>query len=144
MSAERRARNAEIIDEFRANSGIVGGPFDGTPMLLLTTTGARSGEPRTMPLTYLRDGDDHLVVFAANGGSPHHPGWYHNLLADPRVTLEVGPDRFEAVAHDAEGVERERLWAAKLAVMPLLADFETRAGDRVIPVVVLVRSARSR
>jgi deazaflavin-dependent oxidoreductase (nitroreductase family) len=144
VSAERRAMNAEIIDEFRANSGVVGGPFDGTPLLLLTTTGARSGELRTMPLTYRRDGDDRLVVFAANGGRPNHPGWLHNVLADPGVTVEVGDQRFAATAHIAEGPERDRLWFATLAVMPLLADFETRAGDRVIPVVVLVRSARPR
>jgi deazaflavin-dependent oxidoreductase (nitroreductase family) len=144
MSAERLAMNARIIDEFRANDGLVGGDFDGTPMLLLTTTGARSGEPRTMPLTYLPDGDDRLVVFAANGGRPNHPDWLHNLLADPGVTVEVGARRFAATARIAEGPERERLWAAKLAVMPTLADFQARAGARRIPVVVLcgLRSAR--
>lgn len=136
--SERLRRNQAVIEEFRAAGGVVGGDFAGVPLLLLTTTGARSGEPRTMPMAYLADGG-RLVVFAANGGRPHHPGWYHNLLADPRARAEVGTEAYAVVAADAEGAERERLWAAQLEVTPYFAGFQERAGRRRIPVVVLTR-----
>ncbi|MFJ6938986.1 nitroreductase family deazaflavin-dependent oxidoreductase [Streptomyces sp. NPDC101132] len=133
--SERLERNQRVIDEFRAKGGVVGGDFEGMPLLLLTTTGARSGEPRTSPMAYLRDGD-RLVVFAANGGREHHPGWYHNLLAHPSAGVEVGKDSFTVTAAVADGAERERLWAAQLAVAPFLGDFQARSGRRV-PVVTL-------
>ncbi|MET7902384.1 nitroreductase family deazaflavin-dependent oxidoreductase [Streptomyces sp. NPDC005355] len=139
QQAEMRALNTKVIEEFRANEGAVGGQFEGIPLLLLTTTGARSGQPRISPLVYLADGD-RLVVFAANGGSDSTPGWYHNLAADPaaEVEVEVGTDRCAAAWHVAEGAERERLWAAQVAHSPYLADFQT-ATERQIPVVVLRR-----
>ncbi|MGD9696601.1 MAG: nitroreductase family deazaflavin-dependent oxidoreductase [Thermoleophilia bacterium] len=127
--------NERIIEEFRANAGRVGGRFEGSPLLLLTTTGARTGLARTTPLVYLADGD-RFAVFASAGGSPAHPSWYRNLLANPRVRLEVGTAHLEATASVAEGAERERLWAAQVARMPAFGDYQ-RAVEREIPVVIL-------
>jgi deazaflavin-dependent oxidoreductase (nitroreductase family) len=139
VSAERLQMNQAVIDEFRSAGGVVGGDYTGTPLLLLTTTGARSGEPRTMPVMYLADGE-RLVVFAANGGRPHHPGWYHNLLAAPTAHVEVGTDAYAVTASEAEGAERERLWSRQLTTAPYFAGFQDRAGKRRIPVVVLTRT----
>ena len=139
--AQRLQWNEQIIEEFRANKGVVGGPFAGATLLLLTTRGARSGEWRTMPLAALPAGDGRWAVFAANGGRPNRPGWYHNLVADPAVTVEIGTERFPAVAADAAGEERERLWEAQLALLPALADFQATAPGP-IPVVLLTRSDR--
>ncbi|MFC4033015.1 nitroreductase/quinone reductase family protein [Streptomyces polygonati] len=136
--SERLRRNQLVIDEFRSAGGVVGGDFEGTPLLLLTTTGARSGESRTMPMTYLEDGA-RLVVFAANGGRENHPGWYYNLLADPSAQVEVGTEAYAVTAAESEGAERERLWAEQLGRMPYLADFQRRAGQRRVPVIVLTR-----
>ena len=135
--SERLRRNQQVIDEFRSNGGVVGGDFAGVPLLLLTTTGARSGEPRTMPLTYLRDGSQ-LVVFAANGGRTNHPGRFHNLLADPSAHVEVGTDSYPVTAAVAEGPARDRLWSRQLPVTPYFAAFQDKAG-RLIPVVTLTR-----
>ena len=136
--SERLARNQQVIDEFRSNGGAVGGDFEGVPLLLLTTTGARSGESRTMPLTYLRDGS-RLVVFAANGGRPNHPGWYHNLLADPTAHVEVGTDSYAVTAGLAEAPDRDRLWSQQLRATPYFASFQERSG-RLIPAVTLTRT----
>lgn len=141
MSETRRSSwsnfNQDIIDQFRANRGtIVSGQFKGAPLLLLTTTGARSGKVYTTPLAHTRDGERYVVI-ASKGGAPTHPDWYHNLVAHPRVTVEVGPDRFEAQARVAQGDERERLFAAQAAKMPGFGDYE-RKTTRQIPVVVLV------
>jgi deazaflavin-dependent oxidoreductase (nitroreductase family) len=133
--SERLRRNQAVIDEFRAHAGVVGGDFAGVPLLLLTTTGARSGQPRTMPVTYLPDGP-RLVVFAANGGRERHPGWYHNLLAHRCARVEVGTDACDVTAAVAEGTDRERLWARQLLRTPYLDAFQERSGRR-IPVVVL-------
>lgn len=130
--------NASVIDEFRSNHGQVGGQFTGAPMILVTTTGAKSGKPRTKPLVYLADGD-RMVVFASNAGAPTNPDWYHNLVAHRRVTVEAGDEAFDAVASVAEGEERERLFAQQVAAMPGFADYLQRT-DRVIPVVVLTRA----
>ncbi|WNM35907.1 nitroreductase family deazaflavin-dependent oxidoreductase [Streptomyces sp. Li-HN-5-11] len=137
--SERLQRNQLVIDEFRSAGGVVGGDFAGVPLLLLTTTGARSGEPRTMPMTYLRDGT-RLVVFGANGGRPKHPGWYHNLLADPAALVEVGTEAYRVTATVTEGAERERLWAQQLLHTPYFEGFQEQAGRR-IPVVALTRDA---
>jgi deazaflavin-dependent oxidoreductase (nitroreductase family) len=136
--SERLQRNQAVIDEFRAGGGVVGGDFAGTPLLLLTTTGARSGQRRTMPLTYLRDGA-RLVVFAANGGRENQAGWYHNLLAHPSATVEVGTETFEVTSVAVEGAERERLWAQQVARTPYFAGFQERSG-RLIPVIALTRA----
>jgi deazaflavin-dependent oxidoreductase (nitroreductase family) len=129
--------NTAIIDEFRANAGKVGGNFEGAPMVLVTTTGAKSGQPRIAPLVYLPDGD-RVIIFASKAGAPTNPDWYHNLKANPLVTVEVGPEKYEATATEITGAERDRLFAAQVAVMP---GFQTYADgtSRIIPVVALDR-----
>ena len=129
--------NQSIIDEFRANEGRVGGQFEGAPMLLLTHTGRKSGEQRTNPLVYFAEGDM-MYVFASKGGFPTNPDWYANIIANPDVTLEVGTDRFDAVASEVTGPERDRIYAANAALRPAFKDYETRT-TRKIPVVALRR-----
>ena len=135
--SERLQQNKLVIDEFRSAGGVVGGPFEGMPLLLLTTTGVRSGQPRTTPMAYFRDGS-RLVVFAANGGSKNNPGWYHNLLANPVAQVEVGTEAYQVTGAETESAERERLWAQRLTQAPLLAELQKQAG-RPIPVVALTR-----
>ncbi|MFH8346653.1 nitroreductase family deazaflavin-dependent oxidoreductase [Streptomyces sp. NPDC018045] len=132
------AFNQRVIEEFRANRGRVGGMFEGRPLLLLTTTGAKTGLPRTTPAVYLPDGEDRLAVFASNGGSPTAPAWYHNLTAHPVATVEAGTRTYRARATEAAGADRERLWARQVAADPQFAAFQERAGRR-IPVLVLTR-----
>ena len=131
--------NSQIVDEFRANAGVVGGPFDGATLLLLHTTGAKSGQERVVPLVYRSDGNN-LVVFGSKGGAPSHPDWYRNLVANPKATVEVGTDRFDVVAHTAEGDERTRIWELQKQEVPQFAQYEQNT-DREIPVVVLERVA---
>lgn len=135
---EFKAFNRNLIDEFRNNQGKVTGIFERAPLLLLTTTGARSGRPFTTPLVYSTDGD-RLVVIASKGGAPTSPDWYHNVVAHPKVTIELPGERFEATASIAQGAERDRLYQAQAALMPNFADYE-RNTTRVIPVVVLERA----
>jgi deazaflavin-dependent oxidoreductase (nitroreductase family) len=129
--------NRNLIGEFRANDGKVTGVFAGAPVLLLTTTGARSGRKHTTPLVYQQDGD-RIVVFGSKGGAPTHPAWYHNLVANPIVTVELPGETFEAKAATTEGAERERIWSAQKEIMPGFAEYEAKT-DRQIPVVVLER-----
>ena len=129
--------NAAIIEEFRTNEGRVGGQFAGAPMLLLTTTGRKSGQRRTNPMMYLADGD-RLLVFASKGGAPTNPDWYRNLVADPHVTVEVGTDKYEAHAIVVSGEERDRLYAEQSRRYPGFGEYQ-RNTSRVIPVVALVR-----
>jgi deazaflavin-dependent oxidoreductase (nitroreductase family) len=129
--------NTKIIEEFRANQGRVGGSFQGAPMLLLTTTGRRTGERRTNPMMYLADGD-RLLVFASKGGAPTNPDWYHNLVANPEVTVEVGTESYQAHATALQGDERDRLYAEQSSRYPGFAEYQ-RNTSRVIPVVALVR-----
>ena len=133
--------NRGIIEEFRANGGVVGGPFEGAPMILVTMTGAKSGRRLTSPLVYSTDGDD-VVIIASKAGAPSHPNWYHNLVANPTVTVEVGTDTWEATAELAEGDERKRLYDAQAAQMPQFAEYEKSAAEagREIPVFRLVRN----
>ena len=127
-----------LITDFRANGGqVTSGPFAGRPVLLLTTTGAQSGQPRLAPVVYSRDGDGYVIV-ASKGGAPTHPAWYHNLLANPVVTVEVGGETFEARARVTESVERDRLFAERVAQSPGFADYQKKT-TRAIPVVVLER-----
>jgi deazaflavin-dependent oxidoreductase (nitroreductase family) len=135
--SDRSQFNQKIIEEFRANEGRVGGPFAGRPMLLLSTTGARSGQPRIAPLVYTTDGD-RLVVIASKGGAPTNPDWYHNLVANPDVTVEVGTERFPARATVTEGAERERLFAAQATLMPGFAEYQQKTTRR-LPVITLER-----
>jgi deazaflavin-dependent oxidoreductase (nitroreductase family) len=134
--------NQPIIEEFRANGGKVGGPFEGGDLLLLTTTGAKSGAEHTVPLGYVRDGDLLLVVGSA-AGAPRHPAWYHNLLAHPMVRVEIGTEVFEAIAVPAEGARRERLFEHVVRAAPGYADYQTRT-TRTLPVVALERSEPER
>ncbi|MEN2419352.1 nitroreductase/quinone reductase family protein [Streptomyces rimosus] len=127
--------NQSVIDEFRANEGKVGGPFEGGDLLLLTTTGAKSGKPYTTPLGYVREGDLLLVV-GSNLGGPRDPDWYHNLLAHPQVRVELGTETYEAIAVPAEGERRDRLFAQVVRVAPGYADYQART-TRTLPVVVL-------
>jgi deazaflavin-dependent oxidoreductase (nitroreductase family) len=129
--------NQSVIQEFRENGGQVGGPWEGRDLLLLTTSGRKSGRPRTTPVAYTRDGD-RLLVYASKGGAPEDPDWFRNLVADPEVTVEVGPGRYAATAVPLEGEERDRLWAEHTARWPHFADYQAKAG-RLIPVVALVR-----
>jgi deazaflavin-dependent oxidoreductase (nitroreductase family) len=129
--------NQQIIAEFRANSGKVGGPFEGAPMVLVQHRGARTGTERTTPLMYLPDGDD-VVIFASKGGAPDNPDWYHNLLANPETTAELGTETVAVRARVAEGDEREDLWTRQKLAYPQFQAYED-ATDRVIPVVVLER-----
>jgi deazaflavin-dependent oxidoreductase (nitroreductase family) len=133
----RIERNQAVIDEFRANGGRVGGAFADTPLLLLHTRGAKSGEPRIHPLAYIQDGD-RLVVTAPNGGRDQHPAWYYSVLADPNVVVEVGSEQYRARATIAEEPERTRLYAKMVERHPSFADFE-RATSRAIPVVIFER-----
>ena len=128
--------NAQIIDEFHANAGVVGGPFEGATLLLLHHTGAKSGKRYVNPLVYRRDGDRY-VIFASKAGAPTHPDWYHNLIAHPDVSVEVGTDTISAVASEATGEERDTLYAAQAKDSPQFAEYEKSAGGRTIPVVLL-------
>ncbi len=129
--------NQQVIAEFRANAGQVGGQFAGAPMLLLTTTGARSGQARTAPLVYTTDGD-RFVIIASKGGAPTNPDWYHNVRANPEATVEVGTETFQARATVPDGEERDRLFDQMAAQMPGFAEYQ-RNTTRRIPVVVLER-----
>ena len=130
--------NQRIIAEYRANGGKVGGGFANTPLLLLNTIGAKSGQPRTNPLAYITDGD-RIVVIASKGGAHTHPDWYYNVLAHPLVTVELGRERFQARATVvAEGPERDRLYAKMVERNPGFADYE-RKTQRKIPAVILER-----
>ena len=131
--------NENVINEFRANGGKVGGQFEGARMMLLTTTGAKSGQARTKPVVYTTDGD-RFVIIASKAGAPTNPDWFHNLVANPEVILEVGDERFPARATVVSGEERRRLYDAQAALMPGFADYAQKT-TREIPVVVLDRLA---
>lgn len=133
------AFNRKVIAEFRANDGAVTGPFAGSPLLLLTTIGAKSGIARTTPLVHTRDGDN-VVIIASKGGAPSHPDWFRNLSANPHVEVELPGERFHARARVAEGEERNRLYRAQAQLMPNFDEYAAKT-DRVIPVVVLERVA---
>lgn len=137
--AEVNDWNARIIEEFRANGGRVGGQFEGAPLLLLHTTGARSGVQRVNPMMYLSDGG-RMFVFASKAGADSHPDWYHNLLKTPAVTVEVGTETFAATATPLAEEERAAVYAKQAALYPGFAEYQAKT-TRVIPVVELVRSA---
>ncbi|MFE9747420.1 nitroreductase/quinone reductase family protein [Saccharothrix saharensis] len=131
--------NQQVITEFRANAGRVGGPFEGGRLILLTTTGARTGTRHTNPVGYLPDGD-RIVVIASAGGSPRHPDWFHNLVADPVVQVEDGVFTYEAKATVLEGDERDRLWARAVESDPGWAEYQAKTSRR-IPVIALTQIA---
>lgn len=128
--------NRGVIEEFRANDGKVGGPFEGAPVLLLTTVGAKSRERRTTPVMYLPDGE-RMIIFASLGGAPNNPAWFHNLVANPSTTVEVGSDTVEVNAVVTSGEERDRLFDQQAALYPQFADYAQKT-TRQIPVVALV------
>jgi deazaflavin-dependent oxidoreductase (nitroreductase family) len=135
MSTSPADFNAQIIEEFHANEGRVGGMFEDMPLLLLHHTGARTGKSRINPLAYQSD-RGRYVVFASKGGAPSNPDWYHNLEAQPNVTIEVGTDTIDVVASEATGEEHERLFRTQAERFPQFAEYEQKA-ERVIPVIVL-------
>lgn len=136
MSERPPGFDQDLIDQFRANAGqILTGPFAGRRLMLLTTSGAKTGRLLTKPLGFTRDGERYVVI-ASKGGAPTNPAWYHNLVANPRVTVEIGGERFEAQASVAEGAERERLYAQQAAQIPVFGEYQ-KMTQRQIPVVVL-------
>src|SRR3954468_5063781 len=133
--------NEPIIDEFRAKDGKVGGRFEGFPLLLLHHTGAKSGIERVNPLAYQRLSDDSVAVFASKGGAPTNPDWYHNVVANPDVTVELGTETFPARAGIAEGPKRDEIWERQKRDWPGFAEYEEKTkGIREIPVVVLEKT----
>jgi deazaflavin-dependent oxidoreductase (nitroreductase family) len=135
--ADLKAFHTQRIAEFRANGGKLNPPLDAVPLLVLTTTGAKSGQPHAMPMSYTTDGG-RIVVVAAAGGAPKHPAWYHNLVANPEVTVEVGGEAFLARATIVSEPERSRIFAQHTAQRPNFVDFQQRT-TRQLPVVVLER-----
>lgn len=131
--------NSKIIDEFRSNHGRVGGQFEGAPLLLLTTTGAKSGQQRVHPVMYMLD-DGTVYVFASKGGAPSNPAWFHNLLAHPNVIVEIGPEKFDATARVITGPEHDRIYAEQARRYPGFAEYQEKTS-RLIPVVALDRAA---
>jgi deazaflavin-dependent oxidoreductase (nitroreductase family) len=127
--------NTTIIEEFRANQGKVGGNFEGAPVLLLHTVGAKSGQPRVHPMMYQKVPDGY-AVFASKGGAPTNPDWFHNLVAHPEVQAEIGANTVDLVARVAEGEERDEIWTKQKADYPGFADYESKT-TRQIPVIVL-------
>ena len=127
--------NKKIIEEFRTNKGVVGGPFNGMKLLLLTTKGAKSGKEYTNPLAYTNEGDK-FVIIASKGGAPTNPGWYYNLLAHPEVTIEVGTEKFKVRATDTKDPERDRLYDQQAKEYPTFNDYKAKTS-RVIPVFLL-------
>jgi deazaflavin-dependent oxidoreductase (nitroreductase family) len=133
--------NKPIIDEFRASDGVVGGEFAGIPLLLLTTTGARTGQARVNPLAYMNHGDRHIII-ASYRGAPTNPPWYYNLLSNPEVNVEVGNERFTARADVLDEPERTELYAKIAEILPVFSEYQSKT-TRVIPVVALTRSEKA-
>lgn len=136
---EARDWNARIIAEFRANAGRVGGQFEGAPLLLLHTTGAKSGVERVNPMMY-QAVDGGWAVFASKAGADTNPDWFHNATRNPRAEIEVGTERVEVVARVTEGEERERIWSEQKRRYPGFADYEQKTS-RQIPVLILERAS---
>ncbi|WP_157249457.1 nitroreductase family deazaflavin-dependent oxidoreductase [Nonomuraea typhae] len=131
--------NQQVIDEFRANGGKVGGYFEGSDLVLLTTTGAKSGKQVTSPVMYMKDGDRYVII-ASNAGADHHPAWYHNLVANPDLTAEIGTETFPAKAEQVPDEERDALYARMVAIAPGFAEYEAKTTRR-IPVLAFHRTA---
>jgi deazaflavin-dependent oxidoreductase (nitroreductase family) len=136
--SEMSSYNQTIIDEFRANDGVVGGGFEGSPIVLLTTTGAKSGQTRINPLVCLPSENGTIYVFASAAGAPKHPDWFHNLVAHPTVHVEFGTESFDATATPVTGSERDELYALQAERFPGFAEYQEKT-TRTIPVVALTR-----
>lgn len=141
MSTSPADFNAQVIEEFHANDGVVGGPLEGMPLLLLHHTGAKSGRQRINPLAYQAD-NGRYVIFASKAGAPTNPDWFYNLKAHPDVRIEVGTDTIDVHASEASDEERERLFSTQAEQMPQFAEYAQQT-DRVIPVIVLTPTASS-
>ena len=137
-TTEWNAFNRQVIEEFRANAGKVGGGFAGAPMILITHTGAKSGTQYTSPLVYSLDGDKPVII-ASKGGSLDDPQWFRNLQANPQVTVEIGAETYQGIARVADGAERDRLYRAQADLMPNFDEYAAKT-TRVIPVVVIERA----
>ena len=131
--------NAKIIDEFRANEGRVGGPFQGAPMVLIHHIGARSGTERVTPLVYFPQDDRSMVIIASKAGAPTNPDWYHNLKANPEIDVEVGTETFPVVVEELVGSERERIWQAVVAERPGFGGYQAKTS-RTLPLLRLTRA----
>ncbi|WP_300018898.1 nitroreductase family deazaflavin-dependent oxidoreductase [Pseudonocardia sp.] len=132
--------NTKIIEEFRANEGRVGGPFEGDPMILIHHVGARSGTERVTPLVSFPQDDGRIVIIASKAGAPTNPDWYHNLKAHPEIEVEVGTETFPVRVTEAEGAEREEIWSRVVAAKPGFGEYQEKT-TRTIPVLVLSRAA---
>lgn len=141
MSISPAEFNAQVIAEFRENGGRVGGMLEGMPVLLLHHRGAKSGADYVTPLAYLQDGGRY-AIFGSAGGAPQHPGWYHNLKAHPQTQIEVGTDTLDAVAEEAVGEQRDRLFSSQAQRIPQFAGYAEQT-DRVIPVILLTPKGAS-
>ena len=130
--------NQGIIDEFRANEGRVGGPFEGAPMILIHHIGAKSGTERVAPLVYFPQDDGSLAIIASKGGSPTNPDWYHNVKANPKFTVEVGTETFPVHAEEVSGPERDEIWSRVVAERPGFGEYQAKTA-RLIPVLRLTR-----
>ncbi|MFC4950638.1 nitroreductase family deazaflavin-dependent oxidoreductase [Pseudonocardia sp. GCM10023141] len=130
--------NKGIIDEFRANEGRVGGPFEGAPMILIHHVGAKSGTERVAPLVYFPQPDGNMVIVASKGGAPTNPDWYHNLKANPKIDVEVGTETFPVVATELDEATRDELWVKIVEERPGFGEYQTKT-TRKIPVFVLTR-----
>jgi deazaflavin-dependent oxidoreductase (nitroreductase family) len=135
MSTTPNDLNAQVIEEFRANGGSAGGMFEGKPLLLLHNVGAKSGTEYVTPLVYLGE-DGRIFVFASKGGAPNHPGWFHNLKANPEVSVEIGDGKREVVAVEITGEERDRFYAIQEEREPQFSEYAQKT-DRAIPVIEL-------
>ncbi len=137
MATDYEAFQQALIADIREHGRPTGGPMAGRPIMILTTTGAKSGEPRTSVVTYTHDGDRYVIA-ASKGGAPTNPAWYHNLLANPEATVETDGETFRVRAAEARGAERDRLWEQHATERPEFRDYPTKT-TRVIPVLVLDR-----
>jgi deazaflavin-dependent oxidoreductase (nitroreductase family) len=129
--------NKKVIDEFRSSGGKVSGQFAGAPMIIITHKGAKSGNSYTSPLVYSKDGDRYVII-ASKAGAPKNPSWYHNLVAHPEVTVEIGAEKFKAKAAEVKGAERDRLFAEQAKMMPQFNEYQKKTA-RKIPVIALER-----
>jgi deazaflavin-dependent oxidoreductase (nitroreductase family) len=132
--------NQQIIDEFRANEGRVGGPFEGAPMILIHHVGAKTGTERVTPLVYFPEDDGTMIIIASKAGAPENPAWYHNLKAHPKIDVEVGTRTFPVVAEEVGGDEREQVWQRVITERPGFAEYQEKTS-RTIPVLRLTPAA---
>ncbi len=131
--------NTKIIEEFRANEGRVGGPFEGAPMILVHHIGAKSGTERVTPLVYFPEGDGNMIIVASKAGAPTNPDWYHNLKANPNVDVEVGTETFPVTAAEVEDPERAEVWTRVVATNPGFGEYQEKT-TRIIPLIRLTRA----